>query len=89
MRVAFVDGNPSAAPLPAGDELEWDEMNEAGRAMRTTPMNETTAATCSFRVNGSWISIEQAQQATMGARKVMTVASDIGRYWRESRSSCQ
>ena len=57
---------------------------EPGRAMRTTPTKETAPASCSARVNGSWISIEQAQQAAIGARKVMTVASASGRYWSES-----
>ena len=42
------------------------------------------AASCSLRVKGSWRRIEQAQQATIGARKVITVASERGRYSRES-----
>ena len=63
-------------------------MREAGRAMRTTPRKEMMPATCSLRVNGSFRRIEQAQQATIGARKPITVASDKGRYLRES-SSCQ
>ena len=44
-------------------------------------------AICSVRVKGSWIRMLQAQQATMGARKVITVASERGRYCRESLSS--
>jgi hypothetical protein len=37
-----------------------------------------------MRVKGSWRRREQAQQEREGARKVMTVASARGRYWRES-----
>ncbi len=78
--VMFVDGRPSAAPLPAGGGAEWVGMREVGRAIRITPRREITPATCSLRVKGSWMRIEQAQQATIGAKKVMTVASDKGRY---------
>ena len=52
--------------------------------MRTTPKKEMTPAICSLRENGSWRRNEQAQQATIGARKVITVASDRGRYSSES-----
>lgn len=52
--------------------------------MRTTPRKEIKPAICSLRVNGSWRRNEQAQQATIGARKVITVASESGRYWSES-----
>ena len=52
--------------------------------MRTTPRKEMIPAICSLRVNGSWRRNEQAQEATIGARKVITVASDRGRYLRES-----
>lgn len=48
--------------------------------MRTTPRKAIAPAICSLRVNGSWIRIEQAQQATFGARKVITTASERGRY---------
>ena len=53
--------------------------NEAGWAIMTTPTKETRPAICSMRVKGSWTRTEQAQQAINGARKVMTVASAIGR----------
>jgi len=49
-----------------------------------TPRRETSAAICSIRVKVSWMRSEHAQQATIGARKVRTVASAIGRYIRES-----
>ncbi len=52
--------------------------------MRTTPKSDTYAAICSMRVNGSLIIKEQAQQARLGARKVMTVASLSGKYCKES-----
>ena len=72
--------SPLAAPLVAVSELDLPGRSDVGRAMSTTPMKDTTPAICSLRVNGSWSKIEQAQQATTGARKVMTVASDSGRY---------
>ena len=59
-----------------GDELE---KREVGRAMRTTPKSEISAAICSMRVKVSCMRREHAKQATMGARKVMTVASAMGR----------
>ncbi len=71
-------------PVPLAEwELDGDGRREVGRAIKITPRKETRPAICSARVKGSWISMEQAQQATMGARKVMTVASDRGRYSRE------
>ena len=81
--VEFIDGRLSVAPLATGDG-EWLERREVGRAMRTTPRKEIMPTTCSLRVKGWWRRIEQAQQATMGARKVITVASERGRYSRES-----
>lgn len=78
-----MEGRLSVPPLPAGVGEELGR-REVGRAIRTTPRKEIRAAYCSERVNGSWIRMEQAQQATVGARKVITVASDRGRYSRES-----
>ena len=57
---------------------------DVGRAISRTPTSEIMPAICSMRVKGSWMSIEQAQQATIGARNVMTMASARGRYRRES-----
>ena len=81
--VEFIVGRLSVAPLASGGGEEL-ERREVGRAMRTTPRKETMAANCSLRVKGWWRRIEQAQQATIGARKVITVASERGRYSRES-----
>lgn len=81
--VEFMDGRLSVAPLAIGDG-EGLERSEVGRAIRTTPRKDIMPATCSLRVKGWWRRIEQAQQATMGARKVITVASERGRYSRES-----
>lgn len=82
--VALDDGTPFPAPPAAGEALDRPGRRDVGRAMRTTPRKEIRPATCSLRVKGSWIRTEQAQQVTIGARKVMTVASDRGRYSRES-----
>ena len=70
------------------DGLASDEepKKEAGCAMRTTPTKETAPASCSLRVNVSARSREQTQFATMGAMKVITVASARGRYRTESAS---
>ena len=81
--VEFMAGRLSVAPLAIGDG-EGLERRDVGRAMRTTPRKETMPAICSLRVKGWWSRIEQAQQATIGARKVITVASERGRYSRES-----
>lgn len=80
----FVNGRPSVAPLAAGVVSELLGRSDIGRAMSTTPKKDTTPAICSARVKGSWRRMEHAQQATTGARKVMTVASDSGRYSSES-----
>ena len=83
--VTLVEGIPSPAPLATGGTSECFGSRDVGRAMRTTPRKEIMAAICSLRVNGSSRRMnEQAQQATIGARKVMTVASLSGRYWSES-----
>ena len=55
-----------------------------GCAINTTPRKETKAATCCERVKGSFTRTQHAAQATLGARKVITVASAIGKYRRES-----
>ena len=52
--------------------------------MNTTPRSEIKAATCCERVKGSLIRTQHAAQATLGARKVITVASAMGKYRRES-----
>ncbi len=57
---------------------------DVGRAINTTPRRETKAPTCCDRVKGSLMMIQHAAQATLGARKVITVASAMGRYRRES-----
>lgn len=77
---------PPSTPEPEGEAppTEACGISEVGLAMKTTPMNETTPATCSLLVNGSLIKIEQAQQATVGPKKVITVASERGKYCRES-----
>ena len=82
--VTLVEGNPSPAPLATGGTSERRGSRDVGRAMRTTPRKETMPAICSLPPNGSWRRNEQAQQATIGARKVITVASDRGRYCSES-----
>jgi hypothetical protein len=81
------EGTESPSPLAAGTALsECDSAakSDIGRAIRTTPNNDTYAAICSMRVNGSLIRKLQAQQASDGARNVMTVASASGRYNNES-----
>lgn len=80
----FVDGRGSLAPLAGGVEPDLFWRREVGRAMSMTPKKEIMPAICSLRVKGSWRRMEQAQQATTGARKVMTVASERGRYSSES-----
>jgi hypothetical protein len=75
-------GMKSASPLAGGTGsllCERKEKRDTGRAIRTTPNSETYAAICSILVNGSLIRYEQAQQASDGARNVMTVASASGR----------
>ncbi len=72
----FVKGALSAIPLASGISAEAEEN---GRAMRKTPKKEIRPAICSVRVKGSLMRMEQAQQATMGARNVITVASASGR----------
>ena len=81
---------PPSTAEPDGAEIAAGAcgMSDDGLAMKTTPTNETTPATCSLLVNGSLIRIEQAQQATVGARNVITVASERGRYCNESLESC-
>ena len=73
-------------PLPAVWEVVCLVLgkNDVGRAIRTTPRKETRPAIWEERVKGSCMRTEQAQQATIGARKVITVASESGRYWSES-----
>ena len=83
--VAFVETIPPSTPVLDGTVVVCDCGNsEVGLAMRTTPKKEMMPAICSLRVNGSLIRMEQAQQATVGAKNVITVASDRGRYCRES-----
>lgn len=57
---------------------------DVGRAISITPRREINAPICCERVKGSLMRIQHAAQATLGARKVITVASAIGRYRRES-----
>jgi len=74
----------SPSPLAGGEVgLIKPANSEVGRAIRTTPTIDTKAAYCSIRVKGSLMKMEHAQQAKLGARKVMTVASASGRYRRE------
>ena len=83
--VVFVPGPVTiAVAFVAGEKSP--EKRDAGWAIKSTPIRDITAASCSKRVNGSWIKSEQAQQLTIGARKVITVASAIGRYSRESKT---
>ncbi len=77
--VTLVAGTPSALLLVTGEGEGELEKREVGRAIRKTPKRETRPAICSVRVNGSWRRVEQTQQATIGARKVITVASAMGR----------
>lgn len=78
-------GTASAPPLPTGAMLLSSlENNVVGLAIRTTPQREIKPAICSARVKGSLMTKEQTKHAAIGARKVMTVASAIGRYLRES-----
>jgi len=51
--------------------------------MRMTPAREMRPPSCSVWVKGSLMNLEQAQQETVGARKVMTVASERGRYCKD------
>ena len=81
------EGTKSPSPLAGGtgsSECDSAAKREAGRAMRNTPKRDTYAAICSMRVNGSLMRKLHAQQASDGARKVMTVASASGRYSNES-----
>lgn len=61
-----------------GDWL-WPERRLLGRAMTTTPRREIRPQMRSVRVKGWCKKIEQAKHAAKGARKVMTVASAMGR----------
>jgi len=54
--------------------------------MRMTPAREIRPPSCSVRVKGSLMNLEHAQQLTVGARKVMTVASERGRYWSDPKN---
>lgn len=74
---------PSACSFDVGLEDELDANSEVGRAMSTTPARLMPAPIRSTRVNGSLSSLLQAQQARVGARKVRTVASARGKYWRD------
>ena len=71
----------SAEPLAieTAEEGLWPERSEVGRAITTTPRREMRPQMRSVRVKGWCRRMEQAKQAAMGARKVMTVASAIGR----------
>jgi len=65
---------------------ESREKRDAGRAIKTTPRRENIDAKNSVLVNDSFregIS-EQANEAMMGAKKVITVASESSRYASES-----
>ena len=74
---------PSVAPTFGG--VSEDPGNkDAGRAIRMIPKSETKPAICCARVKGSLMRIQQAKQATVGARNVITVASAMGRYCNES-----
>lgn len=84
--VPLWSAKPSPSPLPPASELLAPPLkSEAGRAISITPRNETRPASCSFRVKGSWRIIEHTQHVVMGARNVMTVASESARYLRESK----
>ena len=75
---------PPVVGIPSSLLCEREVNKETGRAIRTTPNSEMYAAICSIRVKGSLMRKEHAQQASEGARKVMTVASASGRYNNES-----
>ena len=86
--VVFVDGEAEAIaagtasdePLAAGGmNFADEEKREVGCAMKTTPKRDTKPAIFSRRVKGSSAMTEHSQQAPMGARKVITVASAKGR----------
>ena len=47
--------------------------------MKITPTKATKEPSFSVRVKGSFMRKEQAQQERDGARKVITIASDMGR----------
>ena len=79
-----MEGTLSVSPSEKSRVVVWDEKREDGRAIMTTPAREIIPAICSMRVKGSWRRMEQAQQATIGARNVITVASPNSRYCRES-----
>lgn len=74
---------PSAPPT-FGGVFEDPGNKDAGRAIRMTPRSETKPAICCERVKGSLMRIQHAKQATVGARNVITVASAMGRYCKES-----
>lgn len=78
-------GTISLVPPAGGAEAE-EAKSEVGRAIKITPMKATIEPIFSMRVKGSLMRKEQAQQDKEGARKVMTVASAIGRYSNESGS---
>jgi len=64
--------------LSDGEDDE-NEKKEVGRAMKMTPTKATSEQIFSTLVKGSLMRKEQAQQVSEGARKVMTVASAMGR----------
>lgn len=82
--VEFVNVMLPSTPLALVDGTVEFGKSDVGRAIRTTPRIDTKPATCCDRVKGSWITTQHAKQATVGARKDMTVASAMGRYCSES-----
>jgi len=60
-----------------------DDSGEKGRAIRITPMREMRPAKMCRVVKGTWRKIEQAQGVRRGTRKVITTASETGRYFTE------
>ena len=74
----FADIAASAEPLAMGG-LSWPGRRELGRDIMTTPRREMKPQMRSVRVKGSCRRKEQTKQAARGAKKVMTVASAMGR----------
>ena len=66
--------------LGAGGGSTWLRYGRSGQAISITPTNDIKPQICCVLLNLSWSKSEQAQLVIIGTRKVITVASAIGRY---------
>lgn len=60
------------------------DSGEKGRAIKITPMREMRPAKMCRAVKGTWRKMEQAQGVRRGMRRLITTASETGRYFTES-----